>query len=112
MQQDILLEVQDLSVELLATPSQASKTLIQPISFNIKKGEVFALVGGSGSGKSITSLALMRLLPSALHITGGQVLLSGQDIFAYNELQMNSVRSEERRVGKECRARWSQDQQQ
>lgn len=95
MQQEILLEVQDLSVELLATPSQASKTLIQPISFNIKKGEVFALVGGSGSGKSITSLALMRLLPSALHITGGQVLLSGQDIFAYNELQMNSVRGKQ-----------------
>src|SRR5690554_3823418 len=91
MQQDILLEVQDLSVELLATPSQASKTLIQTFGFDINKGEVFAFVGGCASANSISSLGFMHLLPSALHLTAGQVLLPGQAIFAYTELQMHSV---------------------
>ena len=95
MQQDILLEVENLSVELIKTLNQDQKTLIKPISFNIKKGEIFALVGGSGSGKSITSLALMRLLPNALRISSGKVLLAGQDIFAINELQMNAVRGKQ-----------------
>lgn len=86
----MLLEVNNLSVDLLN--QTGSVPLLKDLNFAIEEGEILALVGGSGSGKSVTSLALMRLLPNALHITAGQVLLSGQDIFAYNELQMNRVR--------------------
>lgn len=86
----MLLEVNNLSVGLLS--HTGTSPLLKDVSFAIEAGEILALVGGSGSGKSVTSLALMRLLPNALRITAGKVLLSGQDVFAYNELQMNAVR--------------------
>lgn len=54
-----------------------STKLIDNVSFCIKKGEKVVLLGRSGSGKSITSLALMQLLPKNLHCTG-EILYSGQ----------------------------------
>jgi len=86
----MLLEVHNLSVNI---QSQTGSTpLLKDLSFEIEAGEILALVGGSGSGKSVTSLALMRLLPQPLHISYGNVELEGQDIFSLSELQMNAVR--------------------
>lgn len=89
----MLLEVNNLSVNILSQTD--SVPLLKDLSFEVQAGEILALVGGSGSGKSVTSLALMRLLPNALRITNGKVLLAGQDIFAINELQMNAVRGKQ-----------------
>jgi len=65
---------------------------IDGLSLSIKRGETFALVGESGCGKSMTALALMRLLPDSGEITHGNVALEGEDVLALPESQMRSVR--------------------
>ncbi len=69
-----------------------NQELLKQISFNIKRGEIFALVGESGSGKSLTSLAIMRLLPETLKVVGGDILLNSDSLFALTEMQMQKVR--------------------
>ena len=81
-----LLSVTDLRIEAAGT------RLVDGISFDLFPGEVFALVGESGSGKSLTSLAVMRLLADALQITGGDVRLGTDSLFALTETQMNGIR--------------------
>ncbi|HEX6266093.1 MAG TPA: ATP-binding cassette domain-containing protein, partial [Burkholderiales bacterium] len=65
---------------------------VDGISFELRKGECFALVGESGSGKSMTALSLMRLLPEAGRIAGGSVGLDGIDLLALPEAAMRAVR--------------------
>ena len=62
---ELLLKVENLQVA-------ANEPLLKGLSFHIQAGEILALVGGSGSGKSLTALAIMRLLGNALHIRAGQ----------------------------------------
>lgn len=88
-----LLQVDRLSVALVG--GQSSKQLIHDLSFSIHEGQTVALVGESGSGKSLTALSLMRLLPDAVEVTGGEVLLEGQSLFARTEKQMRAIRGRE-----------------
>jgi len=76
----------------LTVNNDINRPLLKSISFEIQKGEIFALVGESGSGKSLTSLAIMRLLPDALTIHSGDVVLQQQSLFALPEVQMQKVR--------------------
>src|SRR5215216_2780304 len=71
--------VNDLTVEVVG--DAASKVVIQDVSFQIRKGEYFALVGESGSGKSVTCHALMQLLPFRANISG-RVVVDGADVFS------------------------------
>jgi peptide/nickel transport system ATP-binding protein len=66
--------------------------VVDDVSFNIEKGETFVLLGESGSGKSITALSIMRLLPPAARINGGQIILNGQDLFKLPESKMRDIR--------------------
>ena len=71
------------------------KPLVQDLSFTLAKGETLAIAGESGSGKSITSLAIMGLLPPpAVRVTGGRVLLSGQDLTGMPETALRAVRGD------------------
>lgn len=66
---------------------------VDGVSFEIKRGETFALLGESGCGKSMTALAMLRLLPQpAGRITGGHVYLDGEDLTALPEVEMRRVR--------------------
>ncbi|HEU5293955.1 MAG TPA: dipeptide ABC transporter ATP-binding protein, partial [Burkholderiaceae bacterium] len=65
---------------------------VDGLSLSLTRGETFALVGESGCGKSMTALALMRLLPENGAVTAGAVSLSGTDVLALPESQMRSVR--------------------
>lgn len=66
---------------------------IDRVSFSIKKGETFALVGESGCGKSITALAIARLLPSASCLgSNSKISLAGQDLLALSEVDMRLIR--------------------
>jgi peptide/nickel transport system ATP-binding protein len=65
---------------------------VDGISFELRKGECFALVGESGCGKSMTALSLMRLLPEAARIAGGHVDLDGIDLLGLPEAAMRAVR--------------------
>ncbi len=68
------------------------ETLLNGISFSIKRGEIFALVGESGSGKSLTSLAIMRLLSDALRVTSGDIVFNDTSLFGLTELEMQKIR--------------------
>ncbi len=65
---------------------------IDGLSLCIKRGETFALVGESGCGKSMTALALMRLLPDNGRVTEGSLDLEGQEVFALPESNMRAIR--------------------
>ena len=65
---------------------------IDGMRLTLMRGETFALVGESGCGKSMTALALMRLLPDNGRITDGSLTLDGVDLFALPEAQMRDVR--------------------
>ncbi len=84
------LEVKDLRVEIAA----GDRTLVpvDGVSFQIGPKECVALLGESGCGKSMTALALMRLLPDAGRVAGGDVFLAGEDLFALPEQAMGRVR--------------------
>ncbi|HEX5804332.1 MAG TPA: dipeptide ABC transporter ATP-binding protein [Azospira sp.] len=62
------------------------------ISFTVAAGETYALLGESGCGKSASALALMRLLPAAGRVLGGEVRLSGQELLGLPEAEMRGVR--------------------
>jgi len=66
--------------------------VVDDVSFTINKGETFVLLGESGSGKSITALSIMRLLPAAAEIKSGEVILNGQNLFQLSEREMRDVR--------------------
>jgi len=65
---------------------------VDGVSFELREGECFALVGESGCGKSMTALSLMRLLPEAGRIAGGKVALDDLDLLGLPEAAMRAVR--------------------
>ena len=74
-----MLSVRDLTVSL--GPETAPVDIVAGVSFELGKGEILGLVGESGCGKSMTSLAVMGLLPQpGPRIRAGRVLLEGCDV--------------------------------
>jgi len=71
MQNDVLLDVRDLHITLDFDGEDIP--VVQGIDFKLSAGKVLALVGESGCGKSLTSQALLRLLPRELRISSGQI---------------------------------------
>ena len=86
-----LLEVKDLSIELEAL--QGRRRLVDGASLRIQPGEAFCLIGESGCGKSVTALALTRLLPSPpFFYAGGRVIVAGEDVLDMSEREIRRVR--------------------
>lgn len=84
-----------LSVENLHLTVQGgagSIPIVQDISFSIGKGECFALIGESGSGKTMIARSLMRLLPGALLKMEGRVLFDGEDLVSASASRIRSLR--------------------
>jgi oligopeptide/dipeptide ABC transporter ATP-binding protein len=87
-----LLEVEDLSVRL-STP-QGYVTVVEGLDYTVDEGEVFGIAGESGSGKTMSALALLRLLPPRA-IVGGRVLYRGRDLLTLDDAGMRAVRGRE-----------------
>lgn len=83
---DVILDVQSLQVCF------ADQAVVDDVSLQISRGETYVLLGESGSGKSITSTSIMRLLPNSAQITQGQIVLDGVDLLRLPESQMRAVR--------------------
>jgi peptide/nickel transport system ATP-binding protein len=86
-----MLQVKGLSVSYL-TEENVELNAVEDISFQITPGKSLGIVGESGCGKSTVMLALMRLLPEAGRIVGGQVLFDGNDLLQLSESEMCSIR--------------------
>jgi peptide/nickel transport system permease protein len=85
-----LLSLNDLSV---AFSSRSGDLLaVDNISFDVNPSEIVGLVGESGAGKSITSLAILRLLPNAARIVNGQILFEGRNITGMNDSEFDRLR--------------------
>lgn len=85
-----LLDVKDLRITF-----QKGGELIKAVdglSLTINEGEVFGLIGESGSGKSVTGLSIMRLLDESAKIESTWIKLRDQDLFSLNEKEMRKVR--------------------
>ena len=69
-----------------------ARVLVDDVSFDVARGRVLALVGQCGSGKSLTALSILRLLPPEVRLLGGQVLFGGRDLAALTEPELRRVR--------------------
>jgi peptide/nickel transport system ATP-binding protein len=66
------------------------------VDFDLHAGEVLCIAGESGSGKSMTSLSIMGLLPQPMaRVVGGSVLLDGRELLQLNERDMRRIRGNE-----------------
>ena len=64
----------------MTTSLAASGAILADISSRIEPGEVLGVVGESGCGKSMLALSIMGLLPRAVRLTAGRILLDGEDL--------------------------------
>jgi peptide/nickel transport system permease protein len=87
---DALLAVRNLSVVFSNRKGQTR--IVDGVSFDVRPGETVGLMGESGAGKSITALAILRLLPGTARLTGGQVFFGGRDLVALNDHEFNRLR--------------------
>jgi peptide/nickel transport system ATP-binding protein len=89
MSDETVLSVQNLSIRFRGQPIE----LIDDVSFTIRKGQALCLVGESGCGKSVTSLAVMGLLPArAATITAEHVRFRGQDVLLMSPEALTNLR--------------------
>ena len=88
---ELLLSVRDLKTWF--ETSQGTVRAVDGVTFDIKRGETFALLGESGCGKSMTALSIMQLVPApAGRIVSGEVSLDGQDLLKLPEVKMRDYR--------------------
>ena len=85
-----LLEVSSLRTHF-ATPNGAARA-VDGVSFTIAAGETVALVGESGCGKSVTSMSILRLLPSPPAYFAGEIGFDGRDLLTLPEREMRALR--------------------
>ena len=86
-----LLEIDDLRVHFVT--SRGVVQAVDGVSYKVNPGEIVAVVGESGCGKSVTALSVMRLLAKpAGQIVGGRVLFQGRDLLTLDDEQMREIR--------------------
>jgi peptide/nickel transport system ATP-binding protein len=85
-----LVEVDDLHVRFF--DGDETVWAVNGVSFELMPGEVLCIIGESGSGKSVTMRALMRLLPSRRSVISGRIRIGQFDIMALDERRMSAIR--------------------
>ena len=68
---------------------------VDDVSFDIRVGEVLAVVGESGGGKSVTGFSVIRLIDEPGRIESGEILFAGRDLMKLSEREMNRVRGKD-----------------
>jgi peptide/nickel transport system ATP-binding protein len=85
-----LVEVDDLRVKFVSRESTVRA--VNGVSFALKPGEVLSIIGESGSGKTVTMRALIRLLPRRRAVISGRMRVGEYDIMALSERQLTDIR--------------------
>lgn len=92
--EDVVLEVSDLHTHFFTDSGEVPA--VDGVSINIHRGEVVGIVGESGCGKSVTSLSIMRLVPSPPgKIVSGKILFKGEDLVKVTNRRMRKIRGNE-----------------
>ena len=85
-----LLEVNNLSVSFF-TPNGEVQVL-RNVSFSLRTGEILAVVGESGCGKTVLCKSILKLLPPDAKMMAGSILINGRDITHCREREMRKLR--------------------
>ena len=94
MTEDIVLQVKDLQTYFYT--EEGVMPAVDGLDFSLRQGETLAIVGESGCGKSVTSMSVLRLVPTPPgKILGGEILYKGEDLLKKSEKQMRSIRGNE-----------------
>src|SRR5215208_3626734 len=88
-----LLSVRDLEVRFWT--GRGIVHAVNGVSFDISAGETLGIVGESGCGKSVTSLALLGILPRAGRATNGEALFEGRDLLKLSDDELRRIRGRE-----------------
>ena len=88
-----LLRLKDLSIQYKVKDGYLSA--VNGVNCTINKGEVFAIVGESGCGKSTIAHSIMKLLPGDNAEVSGEILFKGKNLLAYKEKEIEKVRGKE-----------------
>ena len=88
---EMLLEIKDLKIQ---APKKNAPPIpiVKGVSFNVKRGDVVALIGESGSGKTTIALSALAYTKPGLEFSGGEVLLDGQDLLQMSDVQHRDIR--------------------
>src|SRR5690606_5392621 len=91
---ETVLKLKDLSTHFFTDSGEIPA--VDKVNLQIHKGEVVGVVGESGCGKSVTSLSIMRLIPSPPgKIVGGEINFKGEDLTKASEKRMKKIRGKE-----------------
>ena len=85
-----ILAVKHLSVEFQT--SDGKKQVVKDVSLSLRQGEVLALVGESGCGKTVLCRSILKLLPKSASVTGEAIQYKDQNLIGYNEKEMQQIR--------------------
>ena len=88
----MLLEVKDLETEFKV--KRGTVKAVNGVSFEVDKGEILAVVGETGSGKSVTSLSVMGLIRDPGRVAGGEILFNGENLLKKSTKEMQAVRGD------------------
>ncbi|KZZ84470.1 ABC transporter ATP-binding protein [Bacillus sp. SJS] len=92
MENETVLKVRNLSVGFKRDASVTD--VVKSVDLTLKKGEILGIVGESGCGKSVTSMALMGLLPNT-SLVRGEILYKDKDLLKQSEVSLRKIRGNE-----------------
>ena len=90
-----LLELKDLQTYFFAAQGTRIVKAVDGVSLSLAPGETLGIVGESGSGKTVTSLSILRLLPPAARIVGGEIRFAGENLVTKSEREMQQLRGDQ-----------------
>ncbi|MCQ2502455.1 MAG: ABC transporter ATP-binding protein [Saccharofermentans sp.] len=86
-----IVKVHHLTLSFPTRKDPNPKPVLDDVDFGIRDGEILGLIGNSGSGKTMTSLAIAGLLPEAASISSGQIKFAGEDLLAMTPKQRRAM---------------------
>ncbi len=87
-----LLELRDLSTHYVSARGARVVRAVDEVSLSLRAGETLGIVGESGSGKTTLALTILRLLPPAAKIVGGEIRFEGEDLLTKSDAEMRRIR--------------------
>ncbi len=90
---DVLLEVKNLNMSFVSKVETTHA--IRDVSFQVKKGETYGLMGESGCGKSTVCKCILQILAKTAVIESGEIIYKGEDLLKLSDNQMNRIRGRE-----------------